>query len=80
MLQLNQLFCQVWQSFLTAGSQVLEAWMVPDLWSVVSSSGAAPYGERQLMLAAAKQGVGDRVRQAVTTHRDSWVTERDFAM
>ena len=54
--------------------------MVPDLWSSVSTSGAVPYGERQLMLAAAKQGVGDRVRQAVTAHRDSWVTERDFAM
>ncbi len=54
--------------------------MVPDLWSHMSSSGVAPYGERQLMLSAAKQGVGDRVRRAVTAHRDSWVMERDFAM
>ena len=59
---------------------VLEGWMVPDLWSHVLTSGAAPYGERQLMLAAAKQGAGDRMRQAVIAHRGAWVTERDFAM
>lgn len=59
---------------------VLESWMVPDLWSLVFAGGAAPYGERQLMLAAAKQGAGDRLHQAIVAHRDSWVTERDFTM
>jgi len=80
MLQLNQQLRPTCQSVLTAALQVLEAWMVPDLWALVPSNGAAPYGERQLMLAAAKQGVGERMRQAVVAHRNSWVTERDFAM
>ena len=59
---------------------VLESWMVPDLWSHVSAGGAAPYGERQLMLAVAKQGAGDRLRRAIAAHRESFITEADFAM
>ncbi len=56
--------------------QVLEKWMAPSLWDGIDGDA---WGERQLMLAAEQQGKTAQVRAAITAHRDSWVTEADFA-
>ena len=55
---------------------VLEKWMAPHLWDGIDGDA---WGERQLMLSAQRQGKSARVREAITAHRDSWVTEADFA-
>ena len=55
---------------------VLEKWMAPSFWDGIDGD---PWGERQLMLAAERQGKTAQVRNAIVAHRDSWVTETDFA-
>jgi len=55
--------------------QVLEKWMSPKPWDGIEGEA---WGERQLMLAAEQQGKAAQVRDAITAHRDSWVTEDDF--
>ena len=39
-----------------------------------------PYGEGQLMSAAARQGKMSQMRAAVSKHRQTWVTEADFKL
>ena len=54
---------------------VLEKWMAPKPWDGIDGDA---WGERQLMLAAEQQGKTPQLREAITAHRDSWVTEEDF--
>ena len=54
---------------------VLERWMSPKPWDGIEGEA---WGERQLMLAAQQQGKSAQVRDAITAHRDSWVTQQDF--
>jgi aryl-phospho-beta-D-glucosidase BglC (GH1 family) len=47
------------------------------IYAIVKGS---PYGEGQLMTAAARQGRTSKLRAAISQHRKTWVTEADFAL